>query len=116
MYPPYVTRTTMGAANAPLERQRIVDSSSRSCMYARSAELLLQTPRDFEDAALALHFVRVLLARQIGDIFAEHENALIAPHLVFHARVEEIDHRGLVARELRVVFGVELLARRINVG
>ena len=34
MYPPYVVRTTTGAENNPLDRQRIVDSSSRSCMYA----------------------------------------------------------------------------------
>ena len=30
--------------------------------------------------------------------------------------VEQIDHRRLVARELRIVLGVELLARRIDVG
>ena len=40
----------------------------------------------------------------------------IAPHLVLHARVEQVDHRRLVARELRIVFGVELLARGIDVG
>ena len=41
---------------------------------------------------------------------------LVAAHLVLHARVEQVDHRRLVARELRIVFGVELLARRIDVG
>jgi hypothetical protein len=37
-------------------------------------------------------------------------------HLVLHARVEQVDHRRRVARELRVVLGVELLACRVHVG
>ena len=78
--------------------------------------LLLQAVRDLEHAALALDLAQVLLARHVGHIFAKHENAFVARHLVFHADVEQIHHRRRLARELRIVLGVELLARRIDVG
>ena len=100
----------------PIARPTIVRFGERRVVDARAAELLLQAPRDLEDAALALDLAEVLLARDVGDVLAEDEDLLIAPHLVLHAGVEQIDHRRLVAGELRIVLGVELLARRIDVG
>ena len=65
----------------------------RRVVHARAAELLLQSPRHLEDAALALDLAEVLFARHVGDVLAEHEDLRVAPHLVLHAGVEQIDHR-----------------------
>ncbi len=93
-----------------------VGLGERRVVDPRAAELLLQSPGDLEDAALPLHLADVPFARDVGDVFAEDENAWIAHHLVAQAAVDQVDHRGRLARELRVVFGVELFGRRIDVG
>src|SRR5258705_18866 len=85
-------------------------------VHAVAAELALQPPRHLEDAALALHFLQVLHAADVGDVLAEDEDPRIARHLVLHAAVEQIHHRRGLAREMRIVLGVELLRCGIDVG
>src|SRR5215212_10091183 len=55
--------------------------SKRRVVYARAPEFLLQSPRDLEYAALALHLAHVLFARHISHIFTEHQDLLITSHL-----------------------------------
>ena len=88
----------------------------RRIVNALGAELLLQTPCDFEDSTLAPHLVDVLLAGNIGDILPKHDNARVPQHLIPHTLVEEIHHGRRIATELRIILGVELLRNRINVG
>ena len=54
---------------------------------AVGAELALQSRGEFEDAALAfdLLLLDVLFAAAVGDVFAEDDDALVAPHLVAQA-------------------------------
>src|SRR5207249_11570619 len=75
-------------------------------------ELSLEPPRDLEDTALALDVLQMLLAAHVGHVLAEHHDARIPRHLVLQAGVEQVDHRGGIAPELRVVFRVELLDRK----
>ena len=96
------------ADDVGLGERRVVDPVA--------AELLLQSPGDLEDAALALHLAEVLLAAGVGHVLAEDDDARIARHLVLQAGVEQVHHRGRVAGELRIVLGVELLGGRIDVG
>src|SRR3989475_5505834 len=72
-------------------------------------ELSLEPPRDLEDTALALDVLQMLLAAHVGHVLAEHHDASIPPHPLLQAGVEQVDHRGGIAPELRVVFRVELL-------
>ena len=87
----------------------------RRVVHALAAEFFLQSPCDFEDATLALHFTEIRFARDVGHILTEDEDFIVAPHFVFHAGIEQIDHRRRLAGELRVVFGIELLARGIDI-
>jgi hypothetical protein len=57
----------------------------RRVVHARRAELGLQAVRRLEHAALALDLAQVLLARHVGHVLAEDEDALVAPHLVLAA-------------------------------
>ena len=43
---------------------------------------------------LPLHSASTVVARGVGDVLAEHDDARIALHLVAHAGVQEVDHRG----------------------
>jgi hypothetical protein len=45
----------------------------------------------------------------------EKHDARISLHFVSHAFVEKIDHRRGIARELRIVFGIELFGRGIDI-
>src|SRR6266511_1562123 len=95
------------ADDAGLGERRVVD--------ALAPQRALQAPRHLEHAALPLHVLEVPLAADVGHVLAEHENAPVARHLVLEAAVQEIDHRRGIARELRVVLGVELLGRGVDV-
>src|SRR5881398_1821443 len=79
-------------------------------------ELSLEPPRDLEDTALALDVLQMLLAAHVGHVLAEHHDARIPRHLVLQAGVEQVDHSGGIAPELRVVFRVELLGGGIDLG
>ena len=92
-----------------------VGLSKRRVVHAVAAELPLQPPRHLEHTALALHLAEVLLAGDVGHVFAEHEDARVAAHLVLHADVEKVHHGGGIARELWIVFGVELFAGRVHI-
>ena len=72
--------------------------------------------RHLEHTALTLDLAQVLLTGHVGHVFAEHEDAFVARHLVAHAGVEQVHHGGGLARELRIVFGIELFRRWIDVG
>ena len=102
------SRETDGASHdVCLGEGRVVD--------AVAAELPLQAPGHLEDAALAFDFLEVLLAADVGDVLAEHEDARVARHLIFHARVEQIHHGGGLTRKVGIVLGVELLGGGIDV-
>ena len=102
----------MRQANGAAKNIRL---GERRVVHAATAELFLQPPRHLEDATLAFDFAEVLFAGDVGHIFTEDEDFWVAPHFVLHAHVEHVHHRGRLAGELRVVLGVELLARRIHV-
>ena len=80
------------------------------------AELALQAGGDLEDAPLALDLAKLLAARDVRDVLAEQDDARVACHLVPHARVQQVHHRGGVPAELRIVLGVERLAGRVDIG
>ncbi len=74
----------------------------------------MQTRCQLEDSALALDqlLLEILFPAGIGDIFAEDDDALIAPHLVAQRGVDQVRHslvRRLVRRggafAVRGVFG-----------
>ena len=88
----------------------------RRVVHARTAKLRLQAVRRLEHAALPLHLAEVLLARHVGHVLAEDEDARVAPHLVAHRDVDEVHHRRRLTRELRRVFRVERRTRRIDIG
>src|SRR3989442_11269068 len=46
------------------------------------------------------HFLEVLLAAGVGHVLAEHDDARVPRHLVLEAGIEQIHHRGGIAREL----------------
>src|SRR3954470_12940391 len=101
-------RESNGASNdVRFGERRVVD--------ATAAELLLEPPRHLEHATLSLDLAEVFLARYVGNVLSEDEDLLVAPHLVLHAGIEEIDHCRRLAGELRVVLSVELLAGRIHI-
>ena len=87
----------------------------RRVVDAIAAELALQTPCDLEDAAFALHFLEVLLATDVGDVLAEYQDPGVARHFILHAGIEQIHHGGRLAREMGIVFGIELLGRGIDI-
>ena len=66
---------------------------------AVGAELALQAGGEFEDAALAFDLLvfQILLAGAVGDIFAEDDDALVAPHFVVQAGVDEVGHGAVAA-------------------
>ena len=80
-----------GAAHDVGFRQRRIED-------ALAAKLHLQAGSQLEHAALALDlfFLQIFFAAAIRHIFAKHHNAIIAPHLVFQAGIDQVGH-GLVA-------------------
>ena len=104
---PAVRQPDRTADDIRLGERRIVDPMA--------AELLLQPPGDLEHATLSLHVAKVLLARHVGHVLSEKEDAVVPAHFVPHADVEQVHHRGGLSRELRIVLGVELLTRGIHV-
>ena len=66
---------------------------------ALGAELALQAAGDLEDSALALQLlvVQIFFVGAVGDILAEDDDALVAPHLVAQAEVDEVGHGALGA-------------------
>ena len=80
-----------GAAHDVGLRQRRIEHAFR-------AKITLQVGGQLEHATLALHLLllQILLARAIGHVLAEHHDALIAPHLIAQASIDEIGH-GLIA-------------------
>ena len=73
----------------------------------------LQPVRDLEDAAFAGDDVQNLRAAGVGDVFAEHDDARIARHLVLERAIDRADHR--VGLAVRRGGGVERRRRRIHV-
>src|SRR5689334_17516084 len=86
------------ASRAPDDRRfckrRVVDTLR--------AEFALQARSQFEDTALAFDqlLAQVLLTAAIGNIFAEHHDALIALHLIAQAGIDEVGHGFIAARAL----------------
>ncbi len=75
-------------------------ASASGVLNARcGAELGLQSVRDLEDAALALHLRQVLLAAAIRHVLAESHDARIAAHLFMQRGVQQIDHGLRLALE-----------------
>ena len=54
----------------------------------------LQVVGDLEDAPFSLALLEHRLARGVGDVLAEEHDPWIALHLVAHAGVQEVHHRG----------------------
>src|SRR2546429_3553542 len=52
----------------------------RSVVDPIAPELSLQSPGNFEDAALALHVLQVLLAADVRHVLAEHHDARSEEH------------------------------------
>ena len=76
---------------------------ARPTMFASaSGELKTRVPPNsfwspqvtLKTAALPLDLPEHLVAGGVGDVLPEDDDARIAPHLVLHARVQEIHHRG----------------------
>ncbi len=99
-----------------MARPTMLASASGELKTRARAELALEVGRDLEDAALALDLVEVLLARHVGHVLAEDDDARVALHLLVQAAVDEIDHRAGVPRKLRALLVVELFRGRVNVG
>src|SRR2546423_329410 len=75
---------------------------------ARAAETALQVRRHFEDAALALDLFEILLARTIGHVLAEDDDARITRQLFVQTAIDQIGHRALFAFRHDTRFSVEL--------
>ena len=77
---------------------------NRRVKHPVRAEFDLQPGRELEDAALALdHFLlEIFLAAAVGDIFAENDDALVAPHLVAQGGIDQVGHGFGVDRLLAV--------------
>ena len=69
----------------PIARPTMLASASGELKTRSRAELALQVGGDLEDAALALDLVEALLARAVGDVLAEDDDARVARHLVVQA-------------------------------
>ena len=91
-----------------------VGLGQRRVEHALAPEGALQPQGGLEHAALALHLGQRLGAAAVGHVFAEHEDARVAGHLVREGAVDGRHHRD------RRVFGragdVEAVVRRIDVG
>src|SRR6185437_16056642 len=64
---------------------------------AAATKLHLEARGRFEDAALALHFCKILLAAAIGNIFAEDDHVGIAAHLLGQSTVDLVHHGAWLA-------------------
>ena len=80
----------------PIARPTMLASASGELKTRSAPKRPLQPVGDLEHAALALDLVERLLAGAVGDVLAEHHDALVARHLVAQAGVDEVDH-GLEA-------------------
>src|SRR5688572_24451176 len=80
---PTHSESDRAAHDIRLGQRRVVDTGA--------AEFLLQSPRYLEHAPFPFDFPEVLLAGYVGNVLPEDENLLIPPHLVLHARVEQVD-------------------------
>ena len=69
---------------------------------AVAAETPLEPVRHLEDATLALHLCEGFLARRVGHVLAEHDDARVPLHLVAQAAVDEVYHRQLLAARLEI--------------
>ena len=71
---------------------------------ARGAEHDLQSLRRLEHAALAFDLLETGFAAAIGDVLAEHDDALVAAHLFMQREIDGVDHRPRLARKMRLGF------------
>ena len=93
---------------------------------ALAAVLALQAGGELEDSALAfdLLVLQVFFAAAVGNVFAEHDDARVAPHLVLQAGVDEIGHGAVAGLDVTPVlrgrgmhgFGLERVRGGIEVG
>ena len=76
-------------------------------------EFGLQAGGELEDSALALELPcpQRFVARRVGNIFAEDDDAVVPPHLVLQAQVDQLSH-GALGR----VRGLRLLGKVALVG
>ena len=72
-----------------------VGFGERRVPHAVIAKLFLQTLGDLEHAALALEPAgsQLRVARGIRNVLAKDDNALVAPHLVVHTDIDQVQHR-----------------------
>ena len=99
-------RHTHGAPhNTGFGQRRIED--------AVGAEIHLQTVREFEDSALALHHFlgQILFTAAIGHVFAKDQHALVVLHLIAQRVIDQVRH-GLGRACLFHRFFRSLLQRR----
>ena len=67
---------------------------NRRVEHPVGAEFGLQPGGQLEDSALALdHFLlEIFFAAAVGDVFAENDDALVAPHLVAQRGIDHVRH------------------------
>ena len=90
--------------------------SQRRIKAAVGPELRLQPRCQLEDSAFALDLAgsQRLVARRIGNVFPEDEDALVPPHLVLQAQVDQLRHRALARVGGRLRLGLPARIRRLQ--
>ncbi len=76
----------------PIARPDNIGFGERRIEHAVAAEFSLQAGSRFKDAALPFHFCELFFAAAVGDILAEHNDALIARHFVKQSGGNHFDH------------------------
>ena len=76
-----------------------VSFGERRVEDAVGAELALQAGGELEDSTFAFYLLlfQILLVRAVGDILAKDHDALVAPHLIAQAAVDEVGHGSITA-------------------
>ncbi len=84
----------------PMARPTMEASAMGELKQRRRAEFGLQSGGQLEDAAFAFDFGQIAFAAAIGDVFAEHDHAVVAAHLLVEGAVDQVGHGPRFARGL----------------
>ena len=91
-------------------------ASARGELYTRSPPKAFCSPQvTLKTPPLPFTSARLVLAAGVGYVLPEDHDPGIPRHLVLEAAVEQVDHRGRIAGEARIVLGIELLRGGIDV-
>ena len=102
-----------GQADRPADD---VGLSQGRVVHPVAPKLPLEAPGDLEDAALPFDRIQVDFAAHVGHILPEHQGTRIPRQLIAQARVQQVHHGGWAAAEPWIVFRIELLGGRIDIG